>query len=79
MRSYDENYGFLPEDKSGHTEFPHGMSRHEIEQWARHERARILGEQLATTIVWVFRLPGRLIAAWRRRDIAPRAGAARNA
>ncbi len=79
MRSYDENYGFLPEDKSGRIELPLGMSSHEIEQWARHQRAMILGEHLAAAIVWVCRLPGKLIAALRRRDMAPRAGAARNA
>lgn len=69
MRSYVENHGFLPEYKlPGHIEIPTGMSRLEIEHWARHQRAAILGEHLADLFVWAFRLPGRLIAAWRRRD-----------
>jgi hypothetical protein len=79
MRSYDEFYGFLPEEKPRSGEFPYHASRIQIERWAREERARALGEFLAEAIVWAFRLPGRLIAAMRRRDIAPRAGATRNA
>lgn len=80
MRSHDETYGFLTERKSVYYgEFPPGMSSHEIERWARQERARIVGEHLAIVFLWLFSLPGKLMAALRRRDIAPRAGAARNA
>jgi len=66
MRSYDESYGFLAERESVYFgEFPPGMSNAEIERWAREQRARIVGEHLAIAFLWLFRLPGRLIAALR--------------
>ena len=80
MRSHDETYGFLAERKSVYYgEFPPGMTSQEIERWARQERARIVGEHLAIVFLWMFGLPGKLMAALRRSDAAPRAGAARNA
>ncbi|MGQ0674484.1 MAG: hypothetical protein ACT4N4_00080 [Rhodospirillales bacterium] len=69
MRSYEKIHGLLAERPSVYYgEFPPGMSSLEIERWAREQRARIVGEHLAIAFLWLFRLPGRIAAALRRRD-----------
>jgi hypothetical protein len=43
-----------------------------LEQIARHERARAVGEALASAIAWLIRLPRRLADASRNRTPAGR-------
>ena len=52
MRSYDELYGLLPEEKSGQIDLFSPIDRLAIERWAREERARIVGAQLARGFAW---------------------------
>ena len=66
MRSYDELYGLLPEEKSGQIDLFSPIDRLAIERWAREERARIVGAQLAAAFVWAFRLPRKLVGALRQ-------------
>ena len=52
MRSYDELYGLLPEEKSGQVDLFSPIDRLAIERWAREERARIVGAQLTRGFAW---------------------------
>lgn len=43
----------------------------ELERLARHHRAMAMGEAIADAILWVARLPGRLVTALRSIGVAP--------
>lgn len=43
----------------------------EFERLARHHRAMVLGEAIAAAILWLARLPGRLVTGLRTTDAVP--------
>lgn len=43
----------------------------ELERLARHHRAMVMGEAIADAILWVVRLPGRLVSGSRATGAVP--------